>query len=114
MRLAVGLAGGAFAILALVLVLNLGNLNLGNLSLGDWLGGFLHEDPQPRTQLTVRIDPDAVPQMVVRTMFATVRDGIREPRIGFASIAPSGDSVEVTIVEGVDREQVLARLRELS
>jgi preprotein translocase subunit SecD len=39
---------------------------------------------------------------------------MREPRIGFASIAPSGDSVEVTIMEGIDRAQALARLRELS
>jgi preprotein translocase subunit SecD len=101
MRLAVGLAGGAFLILAL--------------SLGIWLGaGFLHQDPQPRTQLTVRIDTDAVPQLVVQKLFQTVRDGMREPRIGFASIAPSGDSVDVTILEGIDREQALARLRELS
>jgi preprotein translocase subunit SecD len=105
MKLAVGLAVGAVLIAALALAVGLGG------RLGET---FLHQDPQPRTQLTVRIDPDAVPQMVVRTMFATVRDGIREPRIGFASIAPSGDSVEVTIVEGADREQALARLRELS
>jgi preprotein translocase subunit SecD len=101
MRLAVGLAGGAFLILAL--------------GLGSRLGvGFLHQDPQQRTQLTVRIDTNAVPQMVVRTLFVTVRDGMREPRIGFASIAPSGDSVEVTIPEGIDKGQALARLRDLS
>jgi preprotein translocase subunit SecD len=102
MRLAVGLAIGAF----LILGLGLG----GRLSVRLW-----HEDPQqPRTRLTVRMDTDAVPQMVVRTLFATVRDGIREPRIGLASIAPAGDSIEVTIAEGVDREPALARLRELS
>src|ERR1700678_386477 len=102
MKLAVGLAGGAFLILAL--------------GLAAWFGaGFLHRDPpQQRTQLTVMIDNDAVPRMVVRTLFEAVRDGMREPRMGFASIAPSGDSVEVTIVEGVDREQALARLHELS
>jgi preprotein translocase subunit SecD len=100
MKLAIGLIGGA-------LILTLG--------LGIWLGpAFLHQEPQPRTQLTVRLDTDAVPQLVVRTLFATVRDGTREPRIGYASIAPSGDSVELTILEGVDRDQALARLRELA
>jgi preprotein translocase subunit SecD len=55
-----------------------------------------------------------VPQMAVQALFVTVRDGIREPRIGFAAIAPSGDAVEVTPVDGVDRDQALARLRALS
>jgi protein-export membrane protein SecD len=72
------------------------------------------QEQAPRTQLTVRIDPAAVPQLVVRTLFASVRDGMREPRMGFASIAPSGDSIEVTVLDGVDRDQALARLRELS
>src|ERR1700678_1583327 len=105
MRLAAGLAGGALVILALGLAIGFGN------RLGERL---LHQEPQPRTQLTVRVGPDAVPQMVVRTLFATVRDGMREPRIGFASIAPSGDSVEVKLLDGVDQAQALARLRELS
>ena len=100
MKLAAGLIGGA-------LILALG--------LGVWLGaGFLHQEPQPRTQLTVRLDTDAVPQLVVRTLFATVRDGTREPRLGYASIAPSGDGVELTILDGVDKNQALARLRELT
>jgi preprotein translocase subunit SecD len=105
MRLTVGLAGGAFLILALALAVSFGN-RLGT--------GFLHQDPQPRTRLTVRMDTDAAPQIAARTLFATVRDGMREPRLGFASIAPSADSVDVTILDGVDREQALARLRELS
>jgi len=101
MRLAVVMAGGAFLLLAL--------------GFGGWFGaGFLHRAPQPHRQLTVRIDPDAVPEMIVRTLFTTVRDAIREPRIGFAAITPSGDSVEVTISEGIDRAQALARLRALS
>ena len=105
MKLGVGLAGGLAAVALLVLAIVLGN-RFG--------AGLLHQAAQPRTQLTVRIDTAAVPQTVVRTLFATVRDGMREPRIGFASIAPSGDSVEVTIMEGIDRAQALARLRELS
>jgi len=105
MRLAVGLAGALAAVALLILAIIFGN-RLG--------ARLLHQDPQPRTQLTVRIDTAAVPQMVVRTLFATVRDGMREPRTGFASIAPSGESVEVTIMEGIDRAQALARLRELS
>jgi preprotein translocase subunit SecD len=101
MKLAVGLIGGMFLVLVL--------------SLAIWFGGgFQHQDPQPRTQLTVRLDTDAVPQLVVRTLFATVRDGTREPRIGYASIVPAGDAVELTVLDGVDRDQALARLRELS
>jgi len=100
MKLAVGLIGGALIVA---------------LGLGIWFGaGLFHQEPQPRTQLTVRLDTDAVRPLVVRTLFATVRDGTREPRLGYASIAPSGDSVELTILDGVDRDQALARLRELS
>jgi hypothetical protein len=80
MKLAAGLIGGALMIA---------------LGLGIWLGaGFLHQEPQPRTQLSVRLDTDVVSPFVVRTLFATVRDGTREPRLGYASIAPSGDSVD--------------------
>jgi preprotein translocase subunit SecD len=43
-----------------------------------------------------------------------VRRATREGRLGFAGAAPSGDSVEVTIREGVDRQQALVRLRELA
>jgi SecD/SecF fusion protein len=100
MKLAVGLIGGALIIA---------------LGLGIWMGaGFLHQEPQPRTQLTVRLDTDAVPHLVVRTLFATVRDATREPRVGYAAIAPSGDSVELTILDGVDKNQALGRLRELA
>jgi preprotein translocase subunit SecD len=101
MKLAVGLIGGTLLVLAL--------------GFGIWFGlGVQHQDPQPRTQLTVRLDTDVVPQLVVRTLFAAVRDGTREPRIGYASIAPAGDAVELTILDGVDRDRALARLRELS
>jgi preprotein translocase subunit SecD len=101
LKLVVGLIGGTLAVLAL--------------GLGIWFGlGVQHQDPQPRTQLTVRLDTDAVPQLVVRTLFATVRDGTREPRIGYASIAPAGDAVELTILDGVDRDRALSRLRELA
>jgi protein-export membrane protein SecD len=100
MKLAVGLIGGALIVA---------------LGIGIWFGaGFSYQEPPPRTQLTVRLDTDAVLPLVVRTLFATVRDGTREPRLGYASIAPSGDSVEMTIMEGVDRDQALARLRELA
>jgi protein-export membrane protein SecD len=39
---------------------------------------------------------------------------LREPRVGFATIAPSGDSIDVTVADAVDREQARGRLRELS
>src|SRR3569623_707868 len=69
---------------------------------------------QPRTQLTVKLDTSAVPQVLVREMSEDVRRLMREPRIGFAAMAPSGDHVDVTIRDGVDRAQAIARLRELS
>jgi preprotein translocase subunit SecD len=100
MKLAVGLVGGALLILASGLAVSLG-------------AGFLHH-PQPRTQLTLKVDADAVPRLVTHALYATVRDGIREPRLGLASIAPSGDAVAVTISEGVERQQAIARLQELS
>jgi preprotein translocase subunit SecD len=105
MRLAVLLAGGTFAIAALAVVSGLGVFPGLH---------FLPQAPQPRTQLTVRLDTGAVPGLVVRALSEDVRSLMRETRIGFASIAPSGDSVEVTIREGTDREQAVARLRELS
>ncbi|HZC96016.1 MAG TPA: hypothetical protein VE267_07820 [Bradyrhizobium sp.] len=70
--------------------------------------------PQPRAQLTVRLDTAAVLPLVVRTLFQDVRSALRETSIGFASIAPSGDLVEVTIRDGADREQAVVRLRQLS
>jgi preprotein translocase subunit SecD len=104
-RLAVTLACGAFVIVALAVPIGLGVFPGRD---------PLHQTPEPRTQLTVRLDTAAVPQLVVRTLSEDVRSLMRETRIGFASIAPSGDSVEVTIREGADREQAVARLRELS
>jgi len=101
MRLAVGLMGGA------ILVATLG--------VGGWLGAdWLHLAPQPRTQLTVRLDTDAVASQVARSLLAAVRDGVRESRIGTAAMASAGDSIDVTIAEGVDRGVALAALRELS
>jgi preprotein translocase subunit SecD len=70
--------------------------------------------PQPVTQLTVRLDTAAVPQLVARTLSEEVRSLMRETRIGFAALAPSGDSIDVTLREGIDRAQAIARLRELS
>jgi len=72
------------------------------------------QTPPPRTQLTVRLDSSAVPQLVVRALSEEVRGLMRETRIGFAALAPSGERVEVTLREGGDREQAIARLRELS
>jgi preprotein translocase subunit SecD len=105
MRLAVLLAGGTVATVALVVLFGLGVFPGRQL---------LHLAPQPRTQLTVRLDTGAVPQLVVRALSEDVRRLMRETRIGFASMAPFGDSVEVTIREGADREQAMARLGEMS
>jgi preprotein translocase subunit SecD len=102
MKLVAGLAGGLLLVLAVGVSVYFG------------AGVLHHQDPQPRSQLTVKIDTDPVARMVVRMLFVTIRDGLREPRVGFASIAPSEDTIEVTIAEGVGRDQVLTRLRELS
>jgi preprotein translocase subunit SecD len=105
LRLAVLFAGGTLVIAAFVVPLGLGVFSLPT---------FLHLFPQPRTQLTVRLDTGAVPRLVVRTLSEDVRSLMRETRIGFASTTPSGDGVDVTIREGTDREQAIARLCELS
>jgi preprotein translocase subunit SecD len=80
-----------------------------------WAGAdLLPQRPQPLAELTIKLDSGALSAIAARSLYVTVRDGLREPRIGFASIAPSGDSIDVTLSEGVDREQALNRLRELS
>jgi preprotein translocase subunit SecD len=105
MRRGVLLACGGFVIAALAVVA----------SLGVWRDRLpLHRDSLPRTQLTVRLDTAPVPQLVMRTLSEDVRSLMRETHFGHASIAPSGDSVAVTIREGTDRQQAIARLRELS
>ena len=82
LKLAVLLAGGTLVIAAFVVPLGLGVFSLPT---------FLHLLPQPRTQLTVRLDTGAVPRLVVRTLSEDVRSLMRETRIGFASTTPSGD-----------------------
>ena len=69
---------------------------------------------QPQAELTLKLDSSAGPALATRLLFPAVRDGLREPRIGFAAIAPTGDSIDVTVADAVDREQARARLRELS
>jgi preprotein translocase subunit SecD len=80
-----------------------------------WFGaGLLPQRPQPLTELTIKMDNAAVPALAARSLFPSIRDGLREPRIGFAAIASSGDSIDVTLSDGVDRAQALSRLRDLS
>jgi preprotein translocase subunit SecD len=84
-------------------------------SRGVFPGQYLSQlPPQPQTQLTISLDTAAVPGLVVRTLSEEIRSLMRETRIGLASPSPSGDSIEVTIREDTDREQAIARLRELS
>src|SRR5215813_771251 len=82
-----------------------------------WLGGRYAQmllPLQPRTELTVRVATDEVPRQAFQALVDDVRRVVREGRLGFAGAAPSGNSVEVTIREGVDRQQALAQLRELA
>ena len=80
-----------------------------------WFGaGFLPERPQPRTELTLKLDNSAAAVIATRDLYPAIRDGLRAPRVGFATIAPSGDTIEVTLADGVDRTQALGRLHELS
>jgi preprotein translocase subunit SecD len=74
----------------------------------------LQRPPQPRTQFTVKLNTDTVPHLVSLALLDEVRRVVREGHIGFASVPPSSDSIEATIREGVDRQQALARLRELA
>jgi preprotein translocase subunit SecD len=105
MRLAVLLAGGTIAIVAVAGAIGFGVVS-GQLP--------LRQATLSKTQLTVRLDTAAVPQLIMRTVFEDVRNVMRETRVGFASLSPSGDSVDVTIREAPDREPTIARLRELS
>ena len=93
MKFAGLLAGAALAIVALAVAIGLGAVPGLHL---------LHQAPQPRMQLTVRLDSSAVPQLLVRDLFEEWRRDARD-RIGFAAMAPSGDSVDVTLREGIDR-----------
>jgi len=105
-KLAVPLLSGALAITAaLGVAIGVGILPVQSL---------VHQEPQAVTQLAVRLDTAAVPQLVVRALSEEVRSLMRETRIGFAAMAPSGDGVDVTLREGIDRGQAIARLRELS
>ena len=80
-----------------------------------WFGAdLIPQRAQPQAELTLKLDGGAAPALATRSLFPTVRDGLREPRIGFATIAPSGDGIDVTLADGVDRQQAVARLRELS
>jgi preprotein translocase subunit SecD len=80
-----------------------------------WFGAdLLPHRPQPLAELIVKMDKAALPAIATRSLYPTVRDGLREPRIGFATISPSGDSIDVTLSDGVDRQQALTRLRDLS
>ena len=65
-----------------------------------WLGAdLLPQRTQPVTELTVKLDESGVPGIAARSLFAAVRDGLREPRIGFASMSPSDDSIDVALSE---------------
>jgi preprotein translocase subunit SecD len=80
-----------------------------------WRGAdMIPQRAQPQAELTLKLDGGAGPVLATRLLFPIVRDGLREPRIGFATIAPSGDSIDVTVADGVDRGQAIGRLRELS
>jgi preprotein translocase subunit SecD len=80
-----------------------------------WLGGRYAQalrPPRPATELTVRLATDEIPRQAFQALVDDVRRVVREGRLGFA--AASGDSVEVTIRDGVDRQQALVRLHELA
>jgi preprotein translocase subunit SecD len=80
-----------------------------------WFGADLIPlGARPQAELTLKLDSGAGPALATRSLFPAVRDGLREPRIGFATIAPSGDGIDVTLADGIDRQQALTRLRELS
>jgi hypothetical protein len=103
-RLAVALAGGALAITAAVgVAIGVGVLPVPSL---------MPRGQQPATQLTISFDRSAVPQLVARTLSEEVRGLMRETRIGFAAMAPSGDSVDVTLREGIDRAPAIVTCRD--
>jgi preprotein translocase subunit SecD len=105
MRIVLIVVGAIFGSLVLVVVA----------AFALWSGsGLLPLRPQPRVELTLKLDNSTAPVIAARDLFPAVRDGLREPRIGFATIGQAGDAIEVTLAEGVDRAQALDRIRELS
>ena len=105
MRIVLIVLGAIFGSLLLLVV--------GSFAL--WFGAdLIPQRAQPQAELTLKLDSGRGPALATRALFPTVRDGLREPRIGFATIAASGDSIEVTVADGVDRAQAQSRLRELS
>ncbi len=55
-----------------------------------WLGAdVIPQRVQPQAELTLKLDSGAGPALATRALFPAVRDGLREPRIGFAAIAAS-------------------------
>ena len=113
MKLAVLLAGGAAAIVAVAGVVGFGVYS-GRLPLHHAAQSTPQpeatrstpqpEGPQPKTQLVVRLDTAPVSQQIMRTVFEDVGGVMRETRVGFASMSPSGAGVDVTIRQVADRE----------
>src|SRR5579871_2946889 len=80
-----------------------------------WFGAdLIPQRAQPLAELTFKLDGAATPAVATRALYPGVRDAVRDSKIGFATIAPSGDSIEVTLHDGVDRAQALNKVRELS
>jgi preprotein translocase subunit SecD len=107
MRIVLIVFGIVFGSLALIAVAAFGLWWKGGLAVASLM-------PQPRTELTLKLDNSVAPVIAVRDLFPALRDGLREPRIGFAAITASGDAIDVTLADGVDRSQALARLHELA
>jgi preprotein translocase subunit SecD len=105
MRIVLIIVGAVFGSLALVVVASFALWSRSELVIAR---------PQPRTELTLKLDNSAAPVIATRDLYPALRDGLREPRIGFATISSSGDAIEVTLSDGVDRAQLLGRLHELS
>jgi preprotein translocase subunit SecD len=71
-------------------------------------------DLQGGSHLLLEVDTNAVRKEKVETLRDDVRRVLRDMRVGYTGLAVRGNSVEVRIREGVDMQQVLTKLRELS
>jgi preprotein translocase subunit SecD len=71
-------------------------------------------DLQGGSHLLLEVDSNAVRKERVETLRDDVRRVLREARIGYEGLTIRGNSVEVRIREGVDPQQALAKVRELS
>jgi preprotein translocase subunit SecD len=71
-------------------------------------------DLQGGSHILLEVDSPAVRKEMLQALLEEARRVLREGRIGYTGLVVRGNSVEVRLREGVDPQQALPKLRELS